>query len=110
MVSGPVTQAVLSIRDPEAHLRAVYQAFDESGSRPYRQHQATHGYMSPCSFRLCCTGLGFIRREDALRIFKDAAPAVKRSTVEEVFDELDIGLTGRVSCDAFISALRSRRA
>ncbi|KXZ54664.1 hypothetical protein GPECTOR_4g730 [Gonium pectorale] len=53
------------------------------------------------------SGQGFIRREDALRIFREVAPTVRSSTVEEAFDELDIGGSGRVSCDAFMCAFKA---
>ncbi|GLC34382.1 EF-hand calcium-binding domain-containing protein 11 [Pleodorina starrii] len=78
-----VVKIVVSSRDPTARLREMYQAFDAAG-------------------------LGFIRREEALRIFQEAAPTVRSSTVEEVFDALDTHRSGRVSCDAFMSALRDR--
>ncbi|KAG2442172.1 hypothetical protein HYH02_009660 [Chlamydomonas schloesseri] len=80
----------MTSRDPDAQLRAIYRAFDNQG-------------------------LGFIRRDDALRTFHEVMPSVKSHTVEEVFDELDSGRvsrdgthSGRVSCDAFMAAFRAR--
>ncbi|EFJ47194.1 hypothetical protein VOLCADRAFT_92393, partial [Volvox carteri f. nagariensis] len=72
---------VATSRDSTARLREVYQAFDASG-------------------------LGFVRRDEAQRIFQDVAPTVRSSTFEEVFDALDTTRSGRVSCDDFMSALR----
>ncbi|GIL83030.1 hypothetical protein Vretimale_8544 [Volvox reticuliferus] len=78
-----VVQMVLSTRDSTARLREVYEAFDTAG-------------------------LGFIRREEALHIFKNVAPTVRTNIVEEAFDALDTRRTGRVSCEDFMAELKGR--